>query len=247
MEPVTWFLTGMEKHSEEFRGDMLCNAMSFEGAMRYHMSRFTYQSLHVAMNELSNHDHSRFLTRTNMKAGRLHTLGAKEADSGINKNIMFEAVTIQMTWPGAPTIYYGDEAGLTGWTDPDNRRTYPWGLEDETMLKFHTDMIKLHKAYGALKTGSVQFLHLDYGILSYARWDAKDTIIVILNNNDTQKTVPVPVWKTGVINGGFKRLVSTGEGSYTTDALSLDAKDGILTTELPAYSSMVLRYLLPMK
>ena len=34
---------------------------------------------------------------------------------------------MQMTWPGAPTIYYGDEAGVCGWTDPDSRRTYPWG------------------------------------------------------------------------------------------------------------------------
>ncbi len=37
---------------------------------------------------------------------------------------------MQMTWPGAPTIYYGDEAGVCGWTDPDSRRTYPWGGEN---------------------------------------------------------------------------------------------------------------------
>ena len=33
-----------------------------------------------------------------------------------------------MTMPGAPCIYYGDEAGVTGGKDPDNRRTYPWGM-----------------------------------------------------------------------------------------------------------------------
>ncbi len=37
---------------------------------------------------------------------------------------------VQMTWPGAPTLYYGDEAGLCGWTDPDNRRPFPWGHEN---------------------------------------------------------------------------------------------------------------------
>ena len=41
-----------------------------------------------------------------------------------------------MTWVGAPTIYYGDEVGLCGFTDPDNRRTYPWGQEDKELLEF---------------------------------------------------------------------------------------------------------------
>ena len=59
---------------------------------------------------------------------------------------MREAVAIQMTWPGAPTVYYGDEAGVCGFTDPDNRRTYPWGKEDLEMLDFHKRMICIHKA-----------------------------------------------------------------------------------------------------
>ncbi len=41
-----------------------------------------------------------------------------------------------MTWPGAPTLYYGDEAGVCGFTDPDNRRTYPWGREDREAFEF---------------------------------------------------------------------------------------------------------------
>ena len=80
----------------------------------------------TAMNELSNHDHSRFLTRTNHKVGRVAHLGSEAAGQDINKAVFREAVVMQMTWPGAPTIYYGDEAGLCGFTDPDNRRTYPW-------------------------------------------------------------------------------------------------------------------------
>ena len=58
---------------------------------------------------------------------------------------MREAVLIQMTWPGAPTIYYGDEAGLCGFTDPDNRRTYPWGREDQELIAYHKAAIKVHK------------------------------------------------------------------------------------------------------
>lgn len=241
MEPVTWFLTGMEKHSEEFRSDLLCNAKAFEGAMRYHMSRFTYQSLYCAMNELSNHDHSRFLTRTNRSVGRLHTVGAEAADIGINKSVMYEAVTIQMTWPGAPTIYYGDEAGLAGWTDPDNRRTYPWGREDNNLIEFHKTSINLRKSSKALRTGSIQFLFFDYGIISYGRWDEKDSYVIIVNNNYDSQIVSIPVWKMGIKSGFLKLAIETHSDDYSTDPVVYTIKNGFLRYHMPAYSSCVLQ------
>ncbi|MFR5730855.1 MAG: alpha-amylase family glycosyl hydrolase [Clostridium sp.] len=134
MEPLTWFLTGMEKHSDEYNGALYGDGVSFFRSMYYHMSRMQTQSVLVAMNQLSNHDHSRFLTRTNQIVGRIGTAGAKMAEFGINYGIFREAIMVQMTWPGAPTLYYGDEAGVCGWTDPDNRRTYPWGFEDFELI-----------------------------------------------------------------------------------------------------------------
>lgn len=104
MEPVTWFLTGMEKHSESEDASKYNNAAAFEGSMRYYSARFSYESLTTAMNELSNHDHSRFLTRTNRRIGRLHTVGSAAASEGIQPAVMKQAITIQMTWTGAPTI-----------------------------------------------------------------------------------------------------------------------------------------------
>ena len=83
---------------------------------------------------MSNHDDSRFLTRTNETVGRTASLGPDAANHGVSKAVMKEAVVMHMTLPGAPTLYYGDEAGLCGWTDPDNRRTYPWGREDLELL-----------------------------------------------------------------------------------------------------------------
>ena len=71
MEPVTWFLTGMEKHSDEMRPDSLGNPDYFFGAMHHNMARMGGQSFAISMNELSNHDHSRFLTRTNHRVARL--------------------------------------------------------------------------------------------------------------------------------------------------------------------------------
>lgn len=242
MEPITWFLTGMEKHSEKYEEGLLCNAQSFEAAMRYHMSRFSNQSLSISMNELSNHDHSRFLTRTNRKVGRLHTHGYEEADTGINKGVMREAVVFQMTWPGAPTVYYGDEAGVTGWTDPDNRRTYPWGKEDFDLIEFHKAAISLHRKHNALKTGSVEYLTMDYGIISYGRWNEEEKFVVVLNNNAVEKMISVPVWRIGV--GNFEKMISvlfSDENGFNTDKKEFFVKDGMVFVSLAPYSSIVLK------
>lgn len=108
----------MEKHSDERRGDLLGNAQAFVDAMVYHMSRFQYPSLMVSMNELSNHDHSRFLTRTNQTVGRTASMGAEAANQNVNKGIMRAAVMIQMTWrvrqPFTTVMKLDCAAGLTG-------------------------------------------------------------------------------------------------------------------------------------
>ncbi|MDR2903500.1 MAG: glycoside hydrolase family 13 protein, partial [Clostridiales bacterium] len=240
MEPVTWFLTGMEKHSEAYSGDMFCNAMAFENAMRYHMARFSVHSLQTAMNQLSNHDHSRFMTRTNRTVGRLHTMGYEAADIGTNKGIMLEAVVMQMTWPGAPTVYYGDEAGLTGWTDPDNRRTFPWGREDAVLTAFHKVMIRLRKTHDALRTGSLEYLFNDYGILSYGRWNSDSRIIVAVNNNNEKKELALPVWKAEIaLNTTVERVVATNTYGFDLQKERIAIKDGMLRITLPPYSSAV--------
>lgn len=76
----------------------------FEDSMRHYMASFQTSQLLCAMNELSNHDHSRFMTRTNEKVGRAATLGTAAAEEGIKPAVFREAVVVQMTWPGAPTI-----------------------------------------------------------------------------------------------------------------------------------------------
>ena len=87
MEPVTWFLTGMEKHSDEARPDSYGNPDYFFGAMHHNMARMGGQSVAISMNELSNHDHSRFLTRTNRTVGRTNTLGPEAANNNVNKAV----------------------------------------------------------------------------------------------------------------------------------------------------------------
>ena len=240
MEPITWFLTGVEKHSDEFRGDFFGNADVFQGSMKSYMSTMLYNSLYVAMNELSNHDHSRFLTRTNHRVGRIHTLGAYAANESINKGIFREAVVFQMTWPGAPTIYYGDEVGVCGWTDPDSRRTYPWGHEDMELLKFHKRMIKIHKRYKSLIWGSLKFLHAEYKCIAYGRFTAEEAVVVILNNDYSDKELKINVRQLGVHNKkSMKRVILTTEDGYISDDNTCQVMNSVIDVTLPKLSAAV--------
>lgn len=241
MEPVTWFLTGIEKHSDEAREELLGNIDNFIGSMAHHMSNMLTPSLQVAMNELSNHDHSRFLTRTNHMVGRVEHLGPEAANEYVNKAVMREAVVMQMTWVGAPTVYYGDEAGVCGFTDPDNRRTYPWGHEDQELIAFHKEAIRIHKEHPALKTGSLKILGGEENILSYARFKGHDRIIVVINNRSERAEVKVPVWEAEIpIKCRMKRLLYSYKDGYTTEYEEYLVEDGEVVANMGPHSALVL-------
>ena len=243
MEPVTWFLTGMEKHSDEYREDLYGNSDAFIGAMKTHMRALHMSALTTAMNELSNHDHSRFLTRTNRRVGRVSYAGYEAASEGINPAVMREAIGIQMTWPGAPTVYYGDEAGVCGFTDPDNRRTYPWGNEDRELLGFYKKMIAIHKKYKILSRGSLKFLWNDYQGLCYGRFSHTEQMIVILNNRDEAREVMIELWPAGISrleDTPLLMLLQSEQKGYSEEQKLVIARAGAIRLLLPQRSVTLL-------
>ena len=240
MEPITWFLTGVEKHSDEFRGEFLGNSDFFIGSIRNYMSYFMYNSLYVAMNELSNHDHSRFLTRTNHRVGRIQTMGPGSANENVNLGLMRLAVTFQMTWPGAPTIYYGDEVGLCGWTDPDSRRSYPWGNENMELLQFHKDIIRIHNTYPSLRSGSLKFLHGEYRTLAYGRFNKDEAVAVVINSDFNEKELKLHVRELGVHNNRtMHRVMLADENGYSQDEHMYMVQNNVLTVVVPKCSASI--------
>ena len=227
MEPVSWFLTGMEKHSDMAAPDMIGDSSAFFGAMTDYGARFTMPSAQVAMNELSNHDHSRFLTRTNKKVGRTAFAGPRAADMGVNTAVMRQAVVMQMTWVGAPTLYYGDEAGVCGWTDPDNRRSYPWGREDNELIRFHKEMIRIHRDYQVFKTGSMLYLHSENGLIVYGRFQGEEKAVIAVQTGGTQREIQVDVWRLGLKDGEkIASMMATDQQGFSLEARVLTVKDG---------------------
>ena len=242
MDPLSFFLTGVEKHSDYRRDDLYQNGMAFFGTIFDAMSHMPTSSVYSAMDELDNHDHSRFMTRTNGRIGRLQTVGAAAADEDIHPEVFREAAIIQMTWPGAPTLYYGDEAGLTGWTDPDNRRTYPWGHEDTALIGFYRSLARLREALPVLKRGSVKPLCAGYGYIAYARFDADAAVIVTCNNTERPMTLDLPLRDLGIPDATplTIRMSSNEEGYDTTDIPAGSVSEGILRLTAPAHSAMIL-------
>lgn len=243
MEPITWFLTGMQKHSDDYRPEMLGNAKSFWDSMQFQGNHFANPSLLVAMNELSNHDHSRFLTRTNHKVGRTNTLGPEAANEGVNKAVMRQAVLFQMTWIGAPTIYYGDEAGLCGFTDPDNRRTYPWGREDQEMIACHKSLIRIHKANQELIDGALKFVLSEHNLIAFGRMKKGECCLIILNTGEKEVMREIPVWYLGVpMEAVMERLMFTTEAGYDDNIEEYYVISGRVMVSLPKTSGIILKY-----
>lgn len=239
MEPVTWFLTGMEKHSNYFDAGKYNNGAAFFADMNHNMARLPRPSLDSAINQLSNHDHSRFLTRTNRTAGNIRDNGAEAASQGIDARVMKLAVLIQMTWPGSPTLYYGDEAGQVGWTDPDSRRTYPWGCENTDMLETHRSAIAMRRRVKCLKMGSVKALDSGNGYIAYGRFDSRDCAVVVINNNDNEITISVPVWEIGVERTDRLGLYYSVGCEERSPEHMLEVRYGRMTITLPPHSGCV--------
>ncbi len=102
---------------------------------------------------------------------------------------------IQLTFPGMAAIYYGDEVGLTGYDDPDDRRPYPWGAEDLELREWYRTLAELRASHEAVREGDLEFLLANDAAqtLAYLRRSPNAAAIVALNLSDRARTLNLPV------------------------------------------------------
>jgi len=163
-------------------------------------------NFYALMNLLSSHDVPRLLTalaEAQQKSDPGLWLPDENGTSDIQMALArkrYKLLTVlQMTFPGVPSVYYGDEAGQTGGDDPLNRKTYPWGKEDRELFHWTQDLIALRKEYPVLETGYWQpFFAGDdvYGYLRLIRGgrdrfgeEQEDNLAVILLNRSPSSFV----------------------------------------------------------
>lgn len=162
-------------------------------------------------------------------------------------------VVLQMTYVGAPMVYYGDEVGMWGANDPDDRKPMIWPdivYEKERALPnqslrpeaeadqvaqnaelhaFYKKLIAIRLSHPALRTGSYQTLLADNSadVFAYERREGDDTVWVVLNNSDTARTVRLP-------NRGYGRFIALMDGT------SYSAENNVLQLTVPAKHGSVL-------
>ena len=148
------------------------------------------------MNLVSTHDSPRMLSLLNGDKSKLKLV-----------------TLLQFTLPGAPSVYYGDEVGMAGGGDPDNRRTFPWpdinggangqgDTYDAAMYQHFKTLLGLRNSYSALRGGDVQTLLVNdaAGLYSYLRSDGATKLVVVLNNKTAAGTATIPT--SGILADG---------------------------------------------
>ena len=187
-----------------------------------------------AMNLLDSHDTERLLWTLTPGAENRAARENDAANLTEGKSRQRLAALVQLTMPGAPTIYYGDEVALTGDDDPDDRRTYPWADDtserggdtrqpDTAMYAYYKQLTALRSAHRSLRDGEARFLLSDdaAGTVAYGRKAGDDAVVVALNSSKSQRTLRIPV--AGYLPDGTKvgdATVTGGELVVTLGPLS---------------------------
>lgn len=157
--------------------------------MQIHQSYLPQVSRNM-MSLLSSHDTPRFLTLCGNNT-KLHQLAA----------------TVQFTWVGAPSIYYGEELGMQGGGDPDNRRGMEWdkATPDNEMLRFYKKLIAIRNSSRALQAGAPSILLADdkTQTIVYARTLKNEAAIVVLNRSNAPQTVEFALPRNAAFAHGF--------------------------------------------
>jgi len=239
MDPVSFFLTGMEKHSDARDGSLEGNVPAFWEAIKSAYAELgNGNAVFAAMNELDNHDHSRMVTRTGKQVGRIQTAGTEKAAQGLNLGLYRTAAVLLMTLPGAPTIYYGDETALPGWTDPDSRRPYPWGKEDREMIGFFSALSRLHKT-DALRVGSLEVPQEAEGeALVFLRRSGSEAFLILVNPTGQTLTKTVPLDEGRKAN----RILHTTEHTVSLgEKADKELQAGKLVSCLAPFSAKIYR------
>ena len=131
---------------------------------------YSFDQMSGMYNLLGSHDTERILTIFNG-----------------NTNLVKLALLILLTFPGAPSLYYGDEIGVLGGKDPDCRKTFPWVKNQQNLDLFEwtKKLIQFRKIFNPLRNGKLMKLQPkgNKDLFAYARMDEQKIFVIIINRS----------------------------------------------------------------
>ena len=212
------------------------DAADFVNAMetlRENYPRFAYYS---AMNSLGTHDTARILTLLGAEEGCEHQ--SKEWRSNYRlgpdqrrraKELLKLGAALMFAFPGSPTVYYGDEAGMEGFEDPFNRRTFPWGREDSELMGWFSRLGHLRKQSQALRQGDIHYRVGKGPVLAFTRTHGEETILAVFNTGSEEATLRLRENEEAQLLLGSARFHTEPEGPL----LTLQPRTGSLLQIVP--------------
>ncbi len=198
------YFLGSELHgvmNYPFRGAVLDylrggDADGFRETLETLRENYPPAAFNSAMNFLGTHDTARILTELGAKrhprdkaAREKFRLSRKERARGLT--LVHLAAMILYAFPGSPTVYYGDECGMEGWEDPFNRRTYPWGREENELKAHFAALGKLRRGRISLQRGDLNWLYTRGPILAFSRTKGAEYTVLVMNAGEEEQEVTI--------------------------------------------------------
>ena len=232
------YLLGGELHSlmnYPFRTALLsylkgtAGAEAFRDAMETLRENYPAPAFYGAMNFLSTHDTPRLLSV--LGCGRQpdradYRLSPAERERGTA--LLKLAAAVLYAFPGSPTVYYGDEAGMEGFEDPFNRGTYPWGREDAALLDYFRALGALRAARESLQSGGIRYLLAGGRALCFERRAGDEVTLCAVNAGAESFRVDLP-WATALARDALSGQEFLAENGRLR--LILAPYDALLLTE----------------
>ena len=232
------YLLGRETHglmNYPFRTALLAwlgggDAADFRRGMETIRENYPPAAFYGAMNFLGTHDTARILTllgAEDIPADKPERAAYRLSPAALarGQQKLRLAGMLLYSFPGSPTLYYGDEAGMQGFEDPLNRGTYPWGQEDEALLAFFRQVGKLRQTRPSLRRGEIRYLYAQGGGLVIERRCGGERTVTALNAGDV--TLPLTLdWDSPLCCDGI-----TGQQFLVQDGklyLTLPPLDGVI-------------------
>src|SRR5262245_42480521 len=202
-EAAIAFAAGPRVQPEQVRGRSYdpippLDGVAFADRIDWLLGLYPWEIQLTQLNLLDSHDSARLITI-----------------AGGDKASVRLATLLLLTFPGAPSIYYGDEIGLPGANDdPDTRRTILWDRPetwDMGMLEFHKRLIALRRAHPALRTGAYRRLYADADIYAFARVGDDEALLVAVNMAEAPRKVTVPIGELFVEDARLRAIYGAGK------------------------------------